>query len=147
MDMKLEVLVLPVADVDKAKSFYESLRFRMDIDYVGVNDFRVVQLTPPGSEASIIVGRGVTTAAPGSVQGLHLVVADIGAARDYLVDCGVDVSEVFHDSGGVFHYVGEGHRVSGPHTDRYDYASFASFTDPDGNGWVLQEVRMRAPGR
>ena len=147
MDMKLEVVVLPVADVDKAKSFYESLGFRMDIDYVGVNEFRVVQLTPPGSEASIIVGNRVTSAAPGSVQGLHLVVTDIEAARDYLVDRGVEVSEVFHDSGGVFHQVGDDQRVSGPQPERYDYASFASFTDPDGNGWMLQEVRVRAHGR
>jgi catechol 2,3-dioxygenase-like lactoylglutathione lyase family enzyme len=147
MDMKLEVVVLPVADVDKAKSFYGSLGFRMDIDYVGVNEFRVVQLTPPGSEASIIVGNGVTSLAPGSVQGLHLVVTDIEAARDYLVDRGVEVSEVFHDSGGVFHHVGDHHRVSGLHPERYDYASFATFTDPDGNGWVLQEVRVRASGR
>jgi catechol 2,3-dioxygenase-like lactoylglutathione lyase family enzyme len=147
MDMKLEVVVVPVADVDRAKYFYESLGFRLDIDYVGVDEFRVVQLTPPGSEASIIVGNGVTSVAPGSVQGLHLVVTDIEAARDYLVDRGVDVSEVFHDSGGVFHHGGDDQRVSGPHPERYDYASYASFTDPDGNGWVLREVRQRAPGR
>lgn len=147
MDLKLEVLVVPVSDVDRAKRFYESLGFRMDIDYVDSEEFRVVQLTPPGSEASIIVGTGITTAAPGSLQGLHLVVYDIEKAREDLASRGVEISEVFHDTGGVFHHAGEAHRASGPHPQRSDYGSFAAFSDPDGNGWVLQEVKVRAPGR
>jgi catechol 2,3-dioxygenase-like lactoylglutathione lyase family enzyme len=147
LDMKLEVLVVPVSDVDRSKAFYESLGFRMDIDYVASEDFRVVQFTPPGSEASIIIGTGITSAQPGSLQGLHLVVFDIEAAHADLVDRGIDVSDVFHDAGGVFHHIGNEGRVAGPDPDRRDYASFASFSDPDGNGWVLQEVKMRAPGR
>jgi catechol 2,3-dioxygenase-like lactoylglutathione lyase family enzyme len=147
MDMKLEVMVLPVSDVDRAKSFYETLGFRMDIDYVASADYRVCQLTPPGSECSIILGSGVTSAAPGSVQGLHLVVFDIEEARADLAGRGVAVSEVFHDAGGVFHHAGDKGRVPGPHATRGDYGSFASFSDPDGNGWLLQEVKTRAPGR
>jgi catechol 2,3-dioxygenase-like lactoylglutathione lyase family enzyme len=147
MDMKLEVLVVPVSDVDRAKAFYEGLGFRMDIDYVAGDDFRVVQFTPPGSEASIIIGRGITTAAPGSTQGLQLVVSDIEAARTELIGCGAEVSEVFHDIGGIFHHAGNEGRVSGPAPDRSDYGSFVSFNDPDGNGWFVQEVRQRAPGR
>lgn len=147
MDMKLEVLVVPVSDVDRAKRFYETLGFRMDIDHVASEDFRVVQFTPPGSEASIIIGTGITPAAPGSLQGLQLVVFDIEAARADLVGRGVDVSEVFHDAGGVFYHIGNEQRVTGPHPDRSDYGSFASFSDPDGNGWMLQEVKKRAPGR
>ncbi|HEY9641941.1 MAG TPA: VOC family protein [Coleofasciculaceae cyanobacterium] len=145
--MKLEVVVLPVADVDRAKDFYKTLGWRLDADFVTSEDFRVVQLTPPGSEASIIFGQGVTSAAPGSVQDLHLVVYDIEAARAELVDRGVKVSEVFHDAGGIFHHAGTEAQVSGPDPQRRDYASFASFSDPDGNGWVLQEVKVRAPGR
>jgi catechol 2,3-dioxygenase-like lactoylglutathione lyase family enzyme len=147
MDMKLEVIVLPVADVDRAKSFYETMGFRLDADFSGDGDFRVVQLTPPGSEVSIIFGSGVTSAAPGSVQGLYLVVYDIESARADLVARGIDVSEVYHDAGGVFEHAGTDHRLPGPDPNRGDYASFASFSDPDGNGWVLQEVRQRAPGR
>lgn len=147
MDLKLEVLVMPVSDVDRAKRFYEDAGFRMDIDYVTDESFRVVQLTPPGSECSIIIGTGITTAAPGSLQGLHLVVSDIDKARAELVDRGLDVSEVFHDAGGVFHHSGTQGRVAGPAADHGDYGSFASFSDPDGNGWVLQEVKKRAPGR
>jgi catechol 2,3-dioxygenase-like lactoylglutathione lyase family enzyme len=147
MDMKLEVVVLPVADVDRAKRFYEALGFRLDADFPGEDGFRVVQLTPPGSPASIIFGNGVSSAAPGSVQGLYLVVDDIEAAREYLVDRGADVSEVYHDAGGVFEHAGTGHRLPGPDPDRGSYASFASFIDPDGNGWVLQEVTQRLPGR
>jgi predicted lactoylglutathione lyase len=145
--MKLEVLVVPVSDVDRAKAFYESIGFRMDIDYVGDNDFRVVQFTPPGSECSIIVGAGITTAAPGSCDGLQLVVADIEAARAELVERGIEVSEVFHDVGGVFHHAGSEGRASGPDPERSDYGSFVSFSDPDGNGWLIQEVKVRAPGR
>jgi hypothetical protein len=107
----------------------------------------VVQLTPPGSECSIIIGNGITSAAPGSVQGLHLVVADIEATRPELVGRGVDVGELFHDVGGVFHHGGAEGRATGPDPERRDYGSFASFSDPDGNGWLLQEVKKRAPGR
>jgi predicted enzyme related to lactoylglutathione lyase len=147
MDVELEVLVLPVSDVDRAKRFYEMLGWRLDIDYVAGDDYRVVQFTPPRSETSIIVGTGITSAAPGSVQGLHLVVADIEAARADLLNRGVEVSALFHDAGGVFHHVGTEQRVTGPHPNRADYGTFASFSDPDGNGWVLQEVKVRAPGR
>jgi catechol 2,3-dioxygenase-like lactoylglutathione lyase family enzyme len=146
-DMKLEVVVVPVSDVDRAKSFYQGLGFRLDIDYVGDAGFRVVQLTPPGSECSIIIGDGVTSAESGSVQGLHLVVRDIEAARAELVESGAGVGELFHDAGGVFHQTGTEGRVSGPDPERNDYGSFASFTDPDGNGWLLEEVKTRAPGR
>ncbi|MFC5802043.1 VOC family protein [Streptomyces formicae] len=147
MDLKLEVVVLPVSDVDRAKAFYEGLGFRMDVDYSGDRGFRVVHLTPPGSQCSILFGNGVTTAAPGSVQGLHLIVDDVVAARAELVERGADMSEVFHDAGGVFHHAGEEGRVSGPEPERESYGSFASFSDPDGNGWVLQEVTTRLPGR
>ena len=146
MDMKLEVVVVPVSDVDRAKQFYEGLSWRMDIDYVADGDFRVVQLTPPGSETSIIIGTGITSAAPGSLEALQLTVVDIEAAREDLERRGVDV-EVFHDAGGVFHHAGTEARVAGPDPARGDYGSFASFSDPDGNGWLLQEVRTRAPGR
>jgi len=146
--MKLEVVLVPVSDVDRAKSFYESLGFRMDGDFVpGGDDYRVVQLTPPGSEASIIIGTGITKAAPGSVDGLQLTVLDIEAARADLAERGVDVSEVFHDATGVFHHAGTEARVAGPAPDRTSYGSFASFSDPDGNGWLIQEVPTRAPGR
>lgn len=147
MDMKLEVVVVPVSDVDRAKRFYESLGWRMDIDHVESEDYRVVQLTPPGSECSIIIGNGITSAVPGSTQGLQLIVVDVEAARAELVGRGVDVAEVFHDVTGVFHHAGAEGRVTGPDPERSDYGSFASFSDPDGNGWLLQEVRTRAPGR
>jgi catechol 2,3-dioxygenase-like lactoylglutathione lyase family enzyme len=147
MDMKLEVVVLPVSDVDRAKAFYQSLDWRLDADFETGPDFRVVQLTPPGSACSIIFGTGVTTAAPGSVEGLQLVVFDIDAARDELAAHGVDVSEVFHDAGGVFHHGGTEGRVAGPAPDHADYGSFVSFSDPDGNGWIVQEVKTRLPGR
>jgi catechol 2,3-dioxygenase-like lactoylglutathione lyase family enzyme len=147
MDLKLEVIVLPVSDVDRAKSFYESLGFRLDADFSGDGGFRVVQLTPPGSTASIIFGSDVTSAEPGATQGLYLVVDDIIAGREYLVARGVDVSQVYHDAGGVFEHAGTEHRVAGPDPDRRSYCSFASFSDPDGNGWVLQEITERLPGR
>jgi catechol 2,3-dioxygenase-like lactoylglutathione lyase family enzyme len=147
MDLKLEVLVLPVSDVDRAKDFYEKLGFRLDADFVVSDDYRVVQLTPPGSAASIIFGTGLTNATPGSTEGLHLVVTDIEAATAELADLGVEVSEVFHDAGGVFHHAGTAERVSGPDPERRSYASFASFSDPDGNGWIVQEIVTRAPGR
>jgi catechol 2,3-dioxygenase-like lactoylglutathione lyase family enzyme len=145
--MKLEVVVIPVSDVDRAKDFYKTLEWRLDADFATSENFRVLQFTPPGSEASIIFGKGVTSAAPGSVQGLHLTVYDIEAAHAELVDRGVEVSEIFHDAGGIFHHAGTEGRVAGPDPKRGDYASFASFSDPDGNGWVLQEVKTRAPGR
>jgi catechol 2,3-dioxygenase-like lactoylglutathione lyase family enzyme len=147
VEMKLEVVVVPVSDVDRAKHFYETLGWRMDIDYVADEHFRVVQLTPPGSECSIIIGTGITSAAPGSTQGLQLVVADIEAARAELVGRGIEVSEVFHDAGGIFHHAGTEGRVSGLAPNRSNYGSFVSFSDPDGNSWFLQEVRQRVPGR
>jgi catechol 2,3-dioxygenase-like lactoylglutathione lyase family enzyme len=147
VNLKLEVIILPVSDVDKAKDFYQTLGFRLDVDHTATDDFRVVQLTPPGSECSIIIGHGVTTAEPGSSQGLHLIVSDIEAARADLVARGVEVDEVFHDAGGGFHHAGTTARVLGPQPQRHSYASFASFSDPDGNGWFLQEVTTRAPGR
>jgi catechol 2,3-dioxygenase-like lactoylglutathione lyase family enzyme len=145
--MKLEVVVVPVTDVDRAKGFYESLGFRMDIDYVDGDDFRVVQFTPPGSECSIIIGKGITTAAPGSLDSLQLVVLDIEAAHADLAAHGVEVSEAFHDEGGIFHHAGTAGRVTGPAPERGDYGSFVSFSDPDGNTWFVQEVKVRAPGR
>jgi catechol 2,3-dioxygenase-like lactoylglutathione lyase family enzyme len=147
VEMKLEVVVVPVSDVDRAKAFYESIGFRMDIDYVDGDAFRVVQFTPPGSECSIIIGEGITTAAPGSADGLQLVVRDVEAAREELVGRGVEVSEPFHDAGGIFHHAGEVARLSGPDPERGDYGSFVSFEDPDGNAWFMQEVKVRAPGR
>jgi catechol 2,3-dioxygenase-like lactoylglutathione lyase family enzyme len=139
-DMKLEVVVLPVSDVDRAKRFYEGLGWRLDADFAG-EDWRAVQVTPPGSPCSIHFGKGVTTAVPGSVQGLILVVDDIETARAELIAKGVEVSEPFHFSGI------RGPRLAGPDPDRRSYASYASFRDPDGNSWVLQEVKARLPGR
>jgi catechol 2,3-dioxygenase-like lactoylglutathione lyase family enzyme len=147
VDLKLEVVVVPVSDVDRAKGFYETLGFRMDIDYVGGPDFRVVQFTPPGSECSIIIGTGITSAVPGSIQGLQLVVADIEAARVELIARGAKVGDIFHDLGGIFYHLAPEQRAAGPDPERHDYGSFASFSDPDGNLWMLQEVRKRAPGR
>ncbi len=147
MDMKLEVVLVPVSDVDRAKRFYESLGWRLDADFASGEDFRVVQLTPPGSQCSIIFGSGVTAAVPGSLDGLQLTVYDIEAARAELIDRGVDVGEIFHDGGGIFHHAGTNGRVSGPAPEHADYGSFAAFGDPDGNGWLLQEIKKRLPGR
>jgi predicted enzyme related to lactoylglutathione lyase len=147
VDMKLEVVVVPVSDVDRAKGFYETLGWRLDADFVTGDDFRVVQFTPPGSKCSIIFGKGITSAEPGSVDALQLEVSDIEKARAELVDHGVDVSELFHDVGGVFHHAGVEGRVSGPDPERRSYSSFASFSDPDGNGWLLQELTTRLAGR
>ncbi|ACC72880.1 VOC family protein [Paraburkholderia phymatum] len=147
VDMKLEVVVIPVSDVDRALQFYAGLGWRLDVDIVRGDDFRVVHFTPMGSSCSILFGKGVTAEEPGSVQGLHLIVSDVEAARAELIGRGVAVSEVFHDIGGVFHHAGEDGRVSGPHPERKSYGSFASFNDPDGNGWVFQEVTARLPGR
>jgi len=145
--MRLEVVVVPVADVDRAKNFYQALGWREDADFAVGADFRVVQLTPPGSACSVIFGTGVTSATPGSADGLQLVVGDIEAARAELASRGADVSEVFHDAGGVFHHAGTEGRVAGPASDRQSYGSFASFNDPDGNNWFVQEVTTRLPGR
>jgi catechol 2,3-dioxygenase-like lactoylglutathione lyase family enzyme len=148
MEMKLEVVLVPVSDVDRAKAFYEKLGWRMDIDYVGDEaGFRVVQFTPPGSACSIILGEGITAADPGSYEGMQLTVTDIAAAREELVGLGVEVSEVFHDSTGIFHHIGDADRTIGVAPENADYGSFASFSDPDGNGWLLQEIKERAPGR
>jgi catechol 2,3-dioxygenase-like lactoylglutathione lyase family enzyme len=147
MDFKLEVIVLPVSDVDRALAFYVGLGWRLDADFSTDPKFRVIQLTPPGSPASVIFGTGLTNAAPGSSQGLHLVVDDIEAARDELAGKGVEISEVFHDAGGVFHHAGTEARVPGPDPNGSSYSPFASFGDPDGNGWILQEITTRLPGR
>ena len=144
-EMKLEVVVVPVSDVDRAKGFYEGLGWRLDADLAIEDGYRVVQLTPPGSACSIIFGEGVTTASPGSCEGLQLSVYDIDAARTELVGRGVEVSELFHDATGVFHHAGSKGRVDGPAPA--DYGSFAAFSDPDGNGWLLQEIKTRLPGR
>jgi catechol 2,3-dioxygenase-like lactoylglutathione lyase family enzyme len=147
MDTKLEVVVLPVSDVDRAKQFYGALGWREDGDFVVGEHFRVVQMTPPGSLASVIFGKGITDAAPGSVQDLVLAVDDIEKARAELTARGADISEVYHDAGGIFYHAGTEARVPGPDPKRGTYSSFASFSDPDGNGWVLQEVTTRPPGR
>jgi catechol 2,3-dioxygenase-like lactoylglutathione lyase family enzyme len=145
--MKLEVVVVPVSDADRAKTFYQALGWREDADYVAGADFRVVQLTPPGSACSIIFGTGITSAAPGSAQGLQLTVTNIDTARAELAGRGVEVSEIFHDASGVFHHAGTAARVAGPAPGHQSYGSFASFSDPDGNGWLLQEITTRLPGR
>jgi catechol 2,3-dioxygenase-like lactoylglutathione lyase family enzyme len=149
VDEKLEVVVIPVADVDRAKEFYLSLGWRLDADRAGGDSFRIVQLTPPGSDCSIQFGTGLTSAAPGSAQGLYLVVSDIGAARAELVTHGVETSEVFHEGapGGRFTRDGTNGRLSGPAPDDASYGSFVSFRDPDGNSWLLQEITTRLPGR
>ncbi|WP_431954569.1 VOC family protein [Actinacidiphila sp. bgisy167] len=147
MDMRLEVVVVPVSDVDRAKDFYVGLGWRLDADVSSGDDFRVVQVTPPGSPCSVIFGTGVSSAEPGSVQGLHLIVEDVVAARQELAGRGVAVSEVFHDAGGVFHRAGTEGRVPGPDAERRSYCSYASFNDPDGNEWVFQEITERLPGR
>jgi catechol 2,3-dioxygenase-like lactoylglutathione lyase family enzyme len=139
VDWKLELVLVPVSDVDRAKTFYtEKAGFNLDVDHRAGDEFRVVQLTPPGSACSISIGTGITDAAPGSVQGMHLVVSDIDAARAELVERGVDVSEVRHFESGRW--------VTGPDPQRRDYGSFAFFSDPDGNSWVLQEARRSEPG-
>jgi catechol 2,3-dioxygenase-like lactoylglutathione lyase family enzyme len=147
MDMKLEVVVIPVSDVDKARDFYQALGWRLDADVAPAPDYRVVQLTPPGSACSILFGTGLTPAAPGSAQGLQLVAADIDAARAELAGHGAEVSEVFHDESGIFHHAGTTARVTGPAPDHASYGSFISFADPDGNGWLVQELTTRLPGR
>ncbi len=139
VEFKLEVVVLPVSDVDRAKSFYMGLGWRLDADFV-MGDFRGVQVTPPGSPCSVHFGRGVTTAAPGSVRNVYLVVSDIEAARAELVGRGVDVSETYH-------YDGDRKRQPGPDPEGRSYSTLATFSDPDGNTWLLQEIKTRFPGR
>ena len=152
VDMKFEIVVLPVSDVDRAKEFYARLGWRLDADFPAGDDFRVIQFTPPGSGCSIIFGKNVTAAAPGSSKGLYLIVSDIARARSELLGRGVDVSDVFHDAGNVHVGTDEPYlfgrlRVSGPDSEHRSYRSFASFSDPDGNGWLLQEITTRLPGR
>jgi catechol 2,3-dioxygenase-like lactoylglutathione lyase family enzyme len=152
LDMKLEVIVIPVADVDRAKQFYDGLGWRLDADFAFDDGFRVIQFTPPGSGASVIFGTNLTAAAPGSAKGLYLVVSDIEAARKELPSRGVKASELFHGGGDVHVGADEPHlfgsvRIGGPDPGRRSYLSLASFSDPDGNGWLLQEVTARLPGR
>jgi catechol 2,3-dioxygenase-like lactoylglutathione lyase family enzyme len=147
MDFKLEVIAVPVSDVDRSKDFYNSLGWRFDADFTVDESLRVVQFTPPGSAASIMIGTGITAGAPGSLQGIYLIVDDILAAREEIAARGVEISEVWHDAGGVWHHAGDKDRLSGPDPERKTYASFASFTDPDGNAWFLQEITTRLPGR
>ena len=146
VDTKLEVVVIPVADVDRAKRFYEGLGWRLDADFRAGEEWRGIQMTPPGSPCSIIFGKGVTTAVPGSAQGLFLIVEDIAAARAELVGRGADVSEVFHFEGPL-RVTGTNGRLPGPDPEGQSYRSWASFSDPDGNGWLLQEITTRLPGR
>jgi catechol 2,3-dioxygenase-like lactoylglutathione lyase family enzyme len=152
VDMKLEIVVIPVSDVDRAKEFYGMLGWRLDADFASDKDYRVIQFTPPGSGCSIIFGKNVTAAAPGSAEGLYLIVSDIAAARAELLGRGVEISDVFHDAANVYAGTDEPYlfgrlRVSGPDPDHRSYRSFASFCDPDGNGWLFQEVTTRLPGR
>jgi catechol 2,3-dioxygenase-like lactoylglutathione lyase family enzyme len=152
LDMKFEIVVIPVSDVDRAKEFYGRLGWRLDADNDNGNDFRVIQFTPPGSGCSVIFGKNVTAAVPGSALGLYLIVADIEAARDNLLRRGVKVSEVFHGAGDVHAGPDEPYlfgriRVNGPDPEHRSYCSFASFSDPDGNGWLFQELTTRLPGR
>jgi catechol 2,3-dioxygenase-like lactoylglutathione lyase family enzyme len=148
MDLKLEVLVLPVSDVDKAKAFYvDTLGFRLDADFPIHDGYRIVQVTPPGSACSVIFGEGLTTAPAGSAQGLHLIVTDIEQAVGELVGRGVDVDGPFHDATGAFHHADGTHRIPGLAPGRPSYGTFAGFADPDGNAWFLQEITVRAPGR
>ena len=152
VDMKFEIVILPVSDVERAKEFYAKLGWRLDGDFTNGDDWRGVQFTPPGSACSIIFGKNITPAAPGSAQGLYLIVSDIEAARKELLDRGVEVSDVFHGGDNVFAGPDEPYlfgrlRVSGPDPAHGSYRSFASFRDPDGNGWLLQEITTRLPGR
>ncbi|WP_353073444.1 VOC family protein [Tunturiibacter gelidoferens] len=152
IDTKLEIVVIPVSDVDRAKEFYGRLGWRLDADYDNGTDFRVIQFTPPGSGCSVIFGKNVTAAEPGSAQGLYLIVSDIATARSEMLRRGAEISDVFHDAGDVYAgpddpYLFGRRRVSGPDPEHRSYRSFASFRDPDGNGWLLQEITTRLPGR
>lgn len=152
LDMKLEIVVLPISNVDRAKQFYSSLGWRLDADFASDDGYRVIQFTPPGSGASVIFGTNITAAAPGSAKGLYLIVSDIDAACKDLVSRGVKVSGPFHGGRDVHNGADEPHlfgsvRLSGPDPERRSYFSLASFSDPDGNGWLLQEITARLPGR
>jgi catechol 2,3-dioxygenase-like lactoylglutathione lyase family enzyme len=152
IDMKLEIVVIPVSDVDRAKTFYANLGWRLDADFTADDDYRVIQFTPPGSGCSVIFGKNVTAAAPGSAQGLYLIVSDIDAARNDLVRRGVQVSDAFHGAADAYAGTDEPYlfgriRVPGPDPKHDSYRSFASFNDPDGNGWLFQEITTRLPGR
>jgi catechol 2,3-dioxygenase-like lactoylglutathione lyase family enzyme len=145
MEMQLAAVVLPVSDVDRAKAFYRRAGFVEDYDYVEGGDYRVVKLTPLGSSTSIVLGQGITAAAPGSVQGLHLAVRDIESVRTELLVRGIQVGDVFHDSSGVFNHLSRAFAVPGPDPEQRANHSFARFRDPDGNGWILQEAQGWAP--
>jgi predicted enzyme related to lactoylglutathione lyase len=152
MDMKLEIVVIPVSDVDRAKRFYNGLGWRLDADFAAGETWRVIQFTPPGSGASVIFGKNVTAATPGSAKGLYLIVSDLAAARKDLLDRGVKISEAFHGAGDAHAGADEPYlfgsiRAGGPDPEHRSYSSFASFSDPDGNGWLLQEITTRLPGR
>jgi catechol 2,3-dioxygenase-like lactoylglutathione lyase family enzyme len=152
VDMKFEIVVIPVSDVNRAKEFYGRLGWRLDAEFDTGDDYQIIQFTPPGSACSVIFGKNVTAAAPGSAQGLYLIVSDIEAARDELIAQGVDASEVFHGADGVFTGADQPYlfgrlRVKGPDPEHRSYRSFVSFSDPDGNGWLLQEITTRLPGR
>jgi catechol 2,3-dioxygenase-like lactoylglutathione lyase family enzyme len=147
MNLKLEVIIIPVSDVDRAKAFYEKLGFRLDIDFAADENFRAIQFTPPGSEASIIFGKGVTSSKAALADSLVLAVDDVDAARNDLIARGVNVSEVFHYVGGPFNSALKNPRAAGRDPEGRSYFSFASFEDPDGNGWILQEITQRLPGR
>ncbi|MGY3230563.1 catechol 2,3-dioxygenase-like lactoylglutathione lyase family enzyme [Luteibacter sp. HA06] len=153
VEMKLEIVVIPVSDVDRAKRFYDTLGWRLDADFASDDGyFRVIQFTPPGSGCSVIFGKNVTPAAPGSAQGLYLIVSDVEAARKELIGRGIEVSDVFHDGAGVYEgpdapYLFGRVRGGGPHPEHSSYRSFASFADPDGNGWLFQEITQRLAGR
>jgi catechol 2,3-dioxygenase-like lactoylglutathione lyase family enzyme len=152
IDMKLEIVVIPVSDVDRAKRFYAGLGWRLDADFAAGDDWRVIQFTPPGSGCSVIFGKNVTAAAPGSARGLYLIVSDIEAARNDLLGRGVAVGDIFHGTGETHTgndepFLSGRHRVNGPEPARGSYRSFASFSDPDGNGWLFQEITGRLPGR
>ena len=152
VDMKFEIVVIPVSDVDRAKEFYGRLGWRLDADFAHGDDWRGIQFTPPGSGCSVIFGKNVTAAAPGSAQGLYLIVSDIEAARKELLDRGIQISEVFHGASGEYSGADEPYlfgriRVHGPDPEHGSYRSFASFHDPDGNGWLFQEITTRLPGR
>ena len=145
-EMKIEVVVIPVSDVDRAKRFYAALGWRLDLDAAPNELYRVIQFTPPGSACAIIFGRGITVAAPGSAQGVHLVVSDIVTVRNQLLARGIEVSEPFYDAGGLFHHANRELVTEGLQPQRNSYGSYATFRDPDGNSWVLQEITVRLTG-
>nr|WP_063572045.1 VOC family protein [Luteibacter rhizovicinus] len=145
-EMTLEIVIVPVTDVERAKRFYANLGWRLDIDYAAADGFRVIQFTPPGSGCSIMIGSNMTPASPGSVRGLHLVVADLAVARAELIRRGVEISEPFHNAEGIFHRADDSTSVAGLNPDRKSYASYARFSDPDGNEWLIQEITARLGG-